>query len=256
MTTKVRSPNYPAMSLGEAIEKVDAIYKVGHRRKMSREEIVKLLGYTGLNGASITLISTLFKYGLLEGRGDEVRVSDDAIAIVIDTPGAPERVAALRRAALRPELFAELAASFADGPLPGDNAIRIRLEKLGFTAKAASVAARSFRDTAALVTAEGGAYNVPEVAESEGDQGGSMQPQAPIISQAPVPPSGSRPSTHSSSAASPHSQGLLLLQVPFKQSTLSVRIDTGGEPLTSAHVARVRKYLELAEMDLGEEGNE
>lgn len=59
------------------------------------------------------------------------------------------------------------------------------------------------------------------------------------------------PPIHSGSAGG--GQGILWLQVPFKGSTLTVRIDAGGETLTKEHVARVRKYLALAELDLGGE---
>lgn len=45
-------------------------------------------------------------------------------------------------------------------------------------------------------------------------------------------------------------EGVLWLQVPFRGTVLSVRIEARGQSLSKEHIARVRKYLELAEDDL------
>lgn len=166
---------YPSLSLGEAITKIRQLYEEVHQRKMSREEIAKNLGYTTLNGASIGLISNLTRYGFLEGRLDGVRVSDDAVILSVEEPDSPDRQAALRRAALTPDLFKELAKDFGEGSVPGENTVRIRLERNGYPRKQAAAASRAFCETMALVAAEGGAYNPAQIISEQGDQGGSMQ---------------------------------------------------------------------------------
>jgi hypothetical protein len=155
---KSRSPNYPGISLGDALERARRIYDREHRGKMAQEVVAAHLGYNGLNGASLTMISALRKYGLLEGEGRELRISQDGVTILVDRPDSTERQDALRRSALRPVLFAEIAADF-EGDVPSEDNLRIYLQKKGFITSAASAAARSFRETMELVTQEGGGYN-------------------------------------------------------------------------------------------------
>ena len=151
---KSRSPNYPSISLTDAVEKARVLYEKENRRKMAREAIAEHLGYTGLNGASVSLISALSKYGLLEGRGDEIRVSDDAITILVDTPDSSDRQEALYRAATSPALFAELIRHF-EGAVPSESTLRIYLQKNGFTPKAAQAAGQAFRETMGILDLEG-----------------------------------------------------------------------------------------------------
>ncbi|HXO42692.1 MAG TPA: hypothetical protein VN999_14660 [Thermoanaerobaculia bacterium] len=155
---KSRSPNYPGISLGDALERARLIYDREHRGKMAQEVVAAHLGYNGLNGASLTMISALRKYGLLEGEGRELRISQDGVTILVDRPDSTERQDALRRCALRPVLFAEIAADF-DGDVPSEDNLRIYLQKKGFITRAASAAARSFRETMELATQEGGGYS-------------------------------------------------------------------------------------------------
>jgi hypothetical protein len=232
--------------LAEAIERVRMVYDEAHRRRMSRLEVAQLLGYGSLNGAAITMVANLSRYGLLEGRGDQIRVSDDALTVLIEPEESPERGPALRRLALRPELFAELDAENEGGVLPGETAIRVRLERRGLARHAAEVAASAFRETMQLVAESEGAYTPPQVASDEDDRGGSMQSSASSAA-APIPP-------RAVGAPPTGSEGTLLLNVPFRGTTLSVRVDVKGQALRKEHVERVRAYLKLASADLEGEG--
>lgn len=159
--SKMRSPNYPALSLPDAIGKLATIYQKEVQRKMSRAVAATHLGYGGLNGASITVISALLKYGLLEGRGDEIRVSPGGVAILVDPVGAPDRMRAMQEAARKPALFVELQKQF-DGQVPSTENLQAYLQKQGFTATAASAAGRAYRDTMELVIAETVAHTPKE----------------------------------------------------------------------------------------------
>lgn len=154
---KARSPNYPAISLPEAVSKVRQLYNAEHRNRLSREAIAGVLGYGGLTGSSQPIISALNKYGLIEGRGDSIRVSDDAIAILVDRKGSPERVAAVKRCASSPKIFADLEKQYEQ--TPSEDTARIYLEKRGFTPDAAQRAAVNYRDTQEFVTAEAGDFS-------------------------------------------------------------------------------------------------
>jgi len=161
---KNRSPNYPAISLPEAIEKVRAIHDKDRRNKVPKEVIAKHLGYAGLNGASLTVISALSKYGLLEGKGDAMGVTDAGVALLFDAPGSQERMDALRRAAGAPALFAELDKAFPNGA-PSDAALEAHLMKRNFIRRAALDVIRAYRETKELVSQEEEAYNASTMRE-------------------------------------------------------------------------------------------
>jgi hypothetical protein len=155
-TKSQRSPNYPSMSLPEAIAKVTAIYRKEHTYWMDRATAVNHMGYGSVNGASATALSTLIKYGLLEySKGkEEVRVTDRAFDIAELKPGDPARATAIRQAAFTPPLFAELYNQFRDR-LPSDENLRVQLLRRGFIPRAVGDVIRAYRDTMAFVDDEG-----------------------------------------------------------------------------------------------------
>jgi ribosomal protein L37AE/L43A len=72
---KTRSPNYPAMSLEEALQRLRVIYDKQRRYPTTRDVLAKLLGYGGVNGASATVLSALGKYGLQTERAAHRRTT-------------------------------------------------------------------------------------------------------------------------------------------------------------------------------------
>src|SRR2546422_742823 len=120
---KARSPQYPAIGLKEAVEKATAVYNNDYQNPIPRAVAASHMGYQSLNGKSLGVLSAVLKYGLLEGRGDETRVSDLAVEVIAHPPGSAERAAALKDAASRPELFSELDARF-QGGRASDQALR------------------------------------------------------------------------------------------------------------------------------------
>jgi hypothetical protein len=157
MEKRIRSPNYPAISLPEAINKVTAIYRAMHTHAAPREVVAKGMGYNTLNGASATAISALHKYGLLERVGDEVKVSERALSIL--HPHNPqEKADAIRAAAGEPALFAELAERF-PGAMPNEDLLRNYLLRQGFAPAAVVHVIAAYRDTSDMVAADGRGYD-------------------------------------------------------------------------------------------------
>lgn len=161
---RARSPEYPAISLKEAVERVKLIYDKDYQNRLPKAVIAEHMGYKGLSGASLPVLSALAKFGLLEGRGDETRVTDLAVTIIAHERGAPERMMALVQAAKNADLFAELDARFPDGKA-SDQAIRSFLLTNKFIPSAADAAIRSYRDTKTFVESESGGYSGDQPAE-------------------------------------------------------------------------------------------
>jgi hypothetical protein len=150
---KARSPEYPAIGLKEALERVKLVYDKDYQNRLPKKVIAEHMGYKSLSGTSLPVLAALNKYGLLEGRGDETRVSDRALAIIAHDLGSPERVKAILEAAGSPELFAELNEKFPNGKA-SDSAIRSYLLTEKFIPEAADTAIRSYRETKQLVESE------------------------------------------------------------------------------------------------------
>src|SRR5215469_13104668 len=129
---KVRSPNYPAMDLAAALEVVRPAWRADHRNKMSRLVLARHMGYNSLNGRALGKIGAVRAYGLIDGSGDELRISDDAVPALAAPLGAPEKQAALARLAARPSLFADIRKQFPETHPSFDN-LAFWLVTQGFT---------------------------------------------------------------------------------------------------------------------------
>jgi hypothetical protein len=148
-----RSPNYPAISLPEAIELLEKLYQAEKRSPADPEQAAHALGYNSMSGPARTKLSALRKYELVEDTAGGVRISDLGMTILY--PRSPEeRVEALRAAATNPALFRELA-SF---PGASDGNLVSRLVRTGFTEAGAKLAVASFRKTMSLVPDEASGY--------------------------------------------------------------------------------------------------
>jgi hypothetical protein len=161
---KARSPQYPAIGLKDAIEKVTAVYNRDYQNPIPRAVAAGHMGYQSLNGKSLGVLSAVLKYGLLEGRGDDTRVSDLAVAIIAHPPGESARVEALKEAASKPELFSELDARFQGGKA-SDQALRSYLLTQKFIPSAADAVIRSYRETKSFVDVEMVGYDAPSKPE-------------------------------------------------------------------------------------------
>jgi hypothetical protein len=149
--SRIRSPNYPQISLPEAIRRVEQIRAKEGRNAASREALAKLLGFGSLNGASGSVLSAISKYGLLEDAGDkELKVSDLADAILFPHQ-SDEKISALAKAANKPALFAEIDEKWPDRP-PTDENLRSYLMRRGFSQGALDNVITCYRETRELVT--------------------------------------------------------------------------------------------------------
>ena len=154
---KVRSPNYPAVGLGEAVVLIEKIWDKAHRTRMADEAAIAAMGYH-VHGKSRTLLSALKKYGLLEEEADGSYVSDQAMCILL--PGSDdEKLSALQQAARKPELFAELAVSHAR---TSDTVLRSHLLRQGFSKRGAEQAAAAFRETVKIARLDSDAPSPPK----------------------------------------------------------------------------------------------
>ena len=137
-----------------------------------------MLATDGITGNSLGMLSSLLKFGLLTGRGDNTSVSDLALQIIAHPGGSDERRAAILEAAFSPKLFAEIRDHFKNGK-PSDAALRAYLLTRKFLPGAVDGVLRAYRETMALVETECGGYSaVKEELASKPQEQRPMQQHA------------------------------------------------------------------------------
>lgn len=225
--SRTRSPNYPAISLVEAINRAKLVYDREHTHKTSAEVVAVAIGYTGLNGTSRSMISALKKYGLLISEGDGLKVSSDAVDIFELPASDPLSMAARTTAAFRPPLFAELKETYGDR-LPSDASLRHMLIKKGFNPRMALEVIQIYKDTIASV--EGGAEVKPEPAPDAAVKQPELFQSAP---QNPVAPqNGNQSGVHQLIAApSPIDTARTFQPAPSQSSSLASGEETFADVL-------------------------
>jgi hypothetical protein len=190
---RMRSPNFPGLSLEDAVKFVKPVWDQNRRVLISREVAAKDLGYTGLTGRSLKVLGAMNQYGLIENKaGGQMRVSKLAEDILIGYPEAVKR-AAVSEAGRTPSLFREIYERFEDH-VPSENAVRSFLLQKGFTNAGVEKALRSFSETNRYVEI----YGVSEShggEEAEGAESGpdNEKQETPIVAS-PAPRQEAKPS--------------------------------------------------------------
>jgi hypothetical protein len=144
--SRMRSPSYPSVSLNQAIDLVSKIHRSCRTNIITRENAVQEMGYTGLSGRSMKVLSALLQFGLLSkaGTGD-VKVSQRAVDILHGIDEA-DRHEALLEAAYAPQLFKDIHERFPDG-IPSESVIRSYLIQQDFLDRAIGPAIAAFLET-------------------------------------------------------------------------------------------------------------
>jgi hypothetical protein len=177
---KERSPSYPGVDLPTALERAETLRKKEGRSWVPIDAVLKDWDYSPKSGLGLVVVAALKKFGLLEeqGAGDarEVRLTELARTILLDTrEQSPERVKAIREAALLPPIHAELWAE-CDGQLPSDDNLSYQLRvRKSFTDTAAKAFIRQFRDTLAFA----GLVRSDSMSESQADKPKGQQGETP-----------------------------------------------------------------------------
>lgn len=244
-----RSPKYPFIALGKAVERAKEFYAQEKRNVANPNIAVAHWGYSEKSSGGKQTLAALRSYGLLENSGGGVKLSDRGFRIVVDErPDSPDRPGLLREAALAPPINARLWQRYG-ADLPSDaNLKHTMVMQDGFTPSAAEDFVGKYRETLTFAGLVKPAKMSPEPEKEieNSDQEARVEVQETGRQQQPTP----RYQFSHMTTAAPPAEGNLMLQVPFRGSVLTVRIESQGQRLTREHVAKVRSFLELAEGDL------
>ncbi len=150
--TRMRSPNYPAIPLEQAIVLIDKIFRADRTNVIDIDVAAEHMGYSGVTGRTQKLLGALSQYGLLDKAvKGKVRVSKTAVSILhgIDDE---ERKEAIATAGRSPILFRRIANAFDQ---PSEKTITSFLMKEGFTDRAVAPVLRSYKLTNSFLAAQG-----------------------------------------------------------------------------------------------------
>jgi len=144
---RVRSPAYPYVSLPKAIDHARKFWDIEHHHAVRASAAIENLGFAAKSGPGAQTLAALLHFGLLEGSGSKetrtVRLTPLAMRIL--QSGDP---AAIRQAALLPNLYGDLVSKYGADALPSDRTIRDHLLfDRKFNAEVVDGVVRAFRET-------------------------------------------------------------------------------------------------------------
>ena len=175
-SARTRSPNYPSMSLGEAIDAIRKVYAQERRGRFPRLSLANHLGYSSINGRSLSKMGGLRAYSLIEGREDQLAVSSVALAIMEAPEGSPDYVQAYRDAFLSPAIFARAFEQYGAEP-PSPQTFRWWLTQQGYVGEAADRTIQAYLDSLELVNSKAGGQLATSPVDQSPQQVRPLQPQ-------------------------------------------------------------------------------
>jgi hypothetical protein len=184
-----RSPSHPALSLEEAIQRARAFYQHESFTRAAPEVAMKHWGYGAKSSSGLRTLAALLHYGLLDeqGAGPDRRVwlSERAKTIILHpNDGDPERIQAIRDAALSPKIYKILWEKW--GPnLPSDRNMEYELiRNYDFNPTSIPDFIKDFKATIEFAKPTQGGKLSPDDGESQRDghtseNGGHRNPPPP-----------------------------------------------------------------------------
>jgi hypothetical protein len=108
-----RSPRYPSIDLGYAVEMAQKFFDHAKRTVAPSQNVATYWGFSDSSSGWRLALAALKQYGLLESVGGkksgEVKLTDLALKILLDTrQSSTERDEAIKQAALNPEIYKEV----------------------------------------------------------------------------------------------------------------------------------------------------
>jgi hypothetical protein len=222
---KMRSPNYPALGLSEAVSLTRKLWNKEKKTPVDAATAAAAIGYKGLSGPSRTALAALKRFGLVDEDNTGLRVSPLAMNI-IHAANEETRLQSLREAATKPDLFRQLLKTH--GQASNDALRSYLITRLDFSETGAKALIDAFRDTIAVAKLDDPEYIVPDDSDGTGD----MNAESQAGSGEGRTGGGGKP--------------LRTFSWPLSAETTARLEIVGGEELTAAHLDALSQYLEVA----------
>lgn len=156
---RFRSPPYPYIGLRRAIDRADKLYAKARNFAVPLTTAADAWGTKITSSATLQTAAALLQYGLIEDEGSRsarrVKLSRLGLSIVMDKrPDSAERNAAIKDAALNPNIFREIWQTYGNASGLDDSALQFALTleraqqgKAPFSPEAAREVIRVYRES-------------------------------------------------------------------------------------------------------------
>lgn len=241
--SKSRSPNYPAMDLGESIEAIRGVYAKEKRAKFPRQSLATHLGYSSLNGRALAKIGALRAYGLIEGREDALQVSNTAIALLEAPKDSEDYIEAIHEAFNSPPLFVRILSEHGD-EVPSDHTLRWWLAKQGYVGEAADRALKVYLASVSLVNSVPEPYKGPVAVEPPAKEATKFGSMDDLMNSVFPPPKGQARKAEAPQESLAMGVHERVLQSGMLSKTASYRLIVSGH-VGETEIDRLLKKLEM-----------
>lgn len=175
---RTRSPRFPSQNLQDSLRLIKLVYDGVHRSPIDAETAYRLMGFSGKTGTSAKALATLRQYGLIEGMGENTRVTDLALAI-LEPASEEERARSIFAASRRPEVFGAVLERFDHRVPQADEPIRAYLiRELGFQKNSSDELIRVMRETFSFAESERALHSQPDVSAESSIQAETLSGNA------------------------------------------------------------------------------
>jgi hypothetical protein len=143
-----RSPNYPAIGLRGAVEKVKLLFEADRRAGAPVDAALKHMGFSTKHGQALAVLSALKKFGLVEESSGRIVPTSRAVDLLTFPDIDARKIRAVRDAALSPEIYRELYEQYKSTGIPSEETLRAELiADKHFNPNAVEGFIRDFKDT-------------------------------------------------------------------------------------------------------------
>jgi hypothetical protein len=243
-----RSPNYPAIGLPEAIERVSKFYAADRKAGAPLEVALKHMGFSGKHGKSMMVVSALKKYGLVEDVAGRVVPTQRAVEIIVLAQDDQRRQQAIREAALSPDMNRELYEQFGEDGFPSEESLAAELVAYkGFNPAAAGGYVRDFlysMEFAALTNT----IEIPVTDERDRESVNDNQ-----ALQAPAKQGDSSTKELVAKVVDRFSAKTIRRFTWPLAKEITATVEFVGGEVSASHIDLLQKYLELAKLAVGTE---
>lgn len=190
-----RSPQFPYIGLGKAVERIQKIFEKARRHEVRVADIAADWGLSAKSSSTDRNVAALLAYGLVEENGSgearKIKVSEAAWRILDDgRPGVKEKL--LAEAAMRPAIMADYARKW-EGGRPDDTHALSQLKfEGGFTEDGASQFLRVFDETIRFTSESPSDKDTATGETAERQEQAKVQEKFEPPSENPTPPGAQR----------------------------------------------------------------
>lgn len=235
--TAERSTRYPGVSLQAALKAAEVLYKAERQSPVTTATAVAKIGFKSLSGPARVMIGALRQYGLVENLSASAQIRLTRLAIELIHGSENQKAKALKAAALKPALFADLSKTHLHAS--EDNLKSYLIVNKHFIDTGARIAAKAFRETMSLAKIADSDYSSESSPRNGGDD--DTEELSQPMMETPAPVSKPQPSSAAplGSAIPPQSW---VLSIP-RGVTAELRIS--GRELRREDLERLKKQIDF-----------